>query len=70
MSESPRPYTPVPIKEAKAIAEKYGKEEVMIVCWDEHAGIAHLTTYGATKQHCAWVANLGERFFEFLGIQK
>lgn len=52
-------YIEVPIEAARLIANKYNKEQVVIICWDEDHGKTHVTTYGTTKKHCEWATKLG-----------
>lgn len=52
----------IPIKAAKAIAEEYGYDQVMIYARKvgeppaEHG--EHMTTYGVTKEHCSAMARI------------
>lgn len=49
-------YKAIPISAAKEIAEKYEKNQVIIVTWDAVHGKEHVTTYGATKHECQQAA--------------
>lgn len=61
----------IPIAAAKRIAEEYGYDQVVIYARkvgddpDPHG--EHLTTYGATKVHCAVAAKISERLQQFMG---
>ncbi len=52
----------IPIRAAKAIAEEYGYDQVMIYARkvgddpDPHG--EHMTTYGITKEHCGVMARI------------
>lgn len=49
-------YKPIPVAEAKRIAETYGKDQVLIFAWDKESNLMHSTTYGvspADKQMAA-----------------
>lgn len=49
-------YKPVPVAEAKQIAERYDKSIVVIAAWDPVFGLLHTTTYGVSandKDHAA-----------------
>ena len=54
-------YKGIPISAAKAIAEKYDKQQVIIVAWDPVFGKEHVTTYGTTLEACAQAAQGGNR---------
>lgn len=55
---------PIPIAAAKRIAEDYGYNQVIIIarrCHDAPEPHAeHVTTYGATKEHCSVAARIGD----------
>ena len=61
-------YKRITISAAKEIAKKYGKQQVIIVTWDEDFGLMHCTTYGTTKKHCAQAAKGGEFVKKALGF--
>jgi hypothetical protein len=60
-------YKPVPVEEAKAIAERYDKSIVIIFCHDPVHGYMHTTTYGTDPQNKAWAAEGGEIATRALG---
>lgn len=51
----------IPIAQAKAIAEIYGYDQIMIYARKvgEHGG-EHMTTYGVTKQHCVVIGEIAK----------
>jgi hypothetical protein len=51
----------IPIKDAKLIANTYGYDIVTIVAWSAKTGKQHVTTFGRSKQHCEWAADLGNQ---------
>ena len=63
-----RPLKPIPISAAKAIAERYGYDQVIVL--GRRVGDApepcgeHLTTYGRNRAHCAVAAKIGD-FLKF-----
>jgi hypothetical protein len=59
---------PIPVKAAKSIADEYGYDQVIIYArkvgaYPNPHG-EHVTTYGATKQHCEVAARIGD-FLKF-----
>ena len=56
---------PIPIAEAKAIANGYGYHQVIIIarCVGENGG-EHVTTYGVDKENCSVAARIGD-FLKF-----
>jgi hypothetical protein len=61
----------IPIASARAIADQYGYDQVVIYarrCHDspEPHG-EHMTTYGRTKQHCEVAASMGATLQKFMG---
>ena len=58
----------IPVHAARAIAEQYGWDQVVIVARkvDDHHGDGgeHCTTYGRDKEHCAVAARIGN-FLKF-----
>lgn len=50
---------PIPVEAAKAIADAYGYQQVVIVARSVGEG-EHVTTYGTTKRHCAVAARIGD----------
>ena len=56
---------PIPISAARAIAEKYGYYQVVVIAREVGpSGMEHCTTYGVTKEHCAVAARIGD-FLKF-----
>lgn len=49
----------IPITAAKAIAERYGYDQVVIVARSVGNG-EHVTTYGTSKVHCDIAARIGD----------
>jgi hypothetical protein len=62
-----KPYEPVPVEAARAIAEKYGKSIVIIFAHDPVHGVLHTTTYGTDPQNKEWAAKGGEIGTKALG---
>lgn len=61
---------PIPIAEAKKIAEAYGYDQIVIYARrvaDAPEGGEHLTTYGRTPQHCSVAARMSEVLQRFMG---
>ena len=53
--------TPIPISAAKAIAESYGYDQVIIIARKVgEGGHEHCTTYGVNKEHCDVAARCGD----------
>ncbi len=66
---------PIPVHAARAIAEQYGWDQVVIIARkvdDDHSpGGEHCTTYGRDKEHCAVAARAGDFLkFEVMGWVK
>lgn len=57
----------VPIEAAKDIAEKFCKDQVIIVCWDGEHSKSHVTTYGKSLLDCKRAAVGGNIMKEALG---
>lgn len=53
----------IPISAAKAIADNYGYDQVIIIARKVGEG-EHCTTYGVNKEHCAVAAAAGD-FLKF-----
>ncbi len=54
-------YQPVPVDDAKRIAERYQKTHVVIVSYDETINVMHVTTYGLRDQRDKQnAANIGD----------
>lgn len=53
-------YKQVPISAAKDIADKYNKQQVIILVWDKEHKLIHITTYGKTKEDCRQAADGGK----------
>jgi hypothetical protein len=60
MSKSKKAYKPVPVQAASAVADKYAKDVVVIVCWDKFFNKIHTTTYGRSPDDKEAAARLGE----------
>ncbi len=60
-------YKPIPISAAKAIAEIYAKQQVIVVAWDAAHGKTHVTTYGDTAEACRQAALGGDKVKAALG---
>ena len=60
-------YVDVPIDAAKRIADEFGKDQVIIVCWDKRHGRTHVTTYGKTTEECEQAAKGGNFVKKALG---
>jgi hypothetical protein len=60
-------YKPIPVSEARAIADDYGKDIVVILCWDAEHGLTHTTTYGVTAFDKENAAAAGEICAKALG---
>ena len=63
---------PIPIDAAKAIAEQFGYEQVVIIARKTgDSGGEHCTTYGIDKTHCAIAARMGDHLkFNVMGWEK
>lgn len=60
-------YKKIPISAAKTIANKYDKNQVIIVTWDKKHGLTHVTTYGKTIEECEQAATGGNFIKKALG---
>lgn len=60
-------YKGVPVAAARAIAQQFDKDQVIIVAWDRAHGREHVTTYGKTIEECAQVAAGGNLVKQALG---
>jgi hypothetical protein len=60
-------YKTIPVSAAKAIAETYDKQQVIIVTWDAAHGKTHVTTYGDTAEQCRQAALGGDKVKDALG---
>jgi hypothetical protein len=53
--------TRIPVAAARRIADQYGYDQVVILARKVgEAGGEHLTTYGASRAHCAVAARIGD----------
>lgn len=52
-------YKDIPISAAQEIANKFDKDQVIIVTWDKTHGRTHVTTYGKTLEECKLAADGG-----------
>lgn len=53
-------YKDVPVEVAKQISSRYGKDIVIICCWDYRHGKLHTTTYGDSAANKVYAAKGGE----------
>src|SRR5512146_3127903 len=53
-------YIPVPVEAAKAIAEQYQKDAVVVLSWDQAHQLTHTTTYGKSAFDKENAAAVGE----------
>jgi len=62
----------IPISTAKNIAEKYDYDQVFIFARKTgDGGIEHMTTYGASKEHCKIAAQIGNFLkYKIMGWEK
>jgi len=51
----------IPIKSAKDIAQKYDKDQVIIISWDRKTGTTWVTTHGKTIEDCNMAAEGGNK---------
>lgn len=56
----------IPIKTAKEFANKFEKDQVIILSWDKATGTTWVTTYGKTKEDCIQAAKGGNRIKKML----
>lgn len=54
-------YQPVPVAAARQIAISFGKDVVVIICFDHASGHFHTTTYGKEPPDKVHAAELGEQ---------
>lgn len=59
----------MPISAAKYIAEKYEKDQVIILCWDRKTRDTWVTTYGKSKSDCKEAAMGGEHLAKYLNLK-
>ncbi len=57
----------MPIVAAKEIANKYDKDQVIILTWDKKTGETWVTTYGKSIVDCEQAAIGGNKIKKFLG---
>jgi hypothetical protein len=60
-------YKPIPIAAAREIADRFEKDQVVIVTWDWKHGRTHVTTYGRTLADCEQAAVGGNAVKRALG---
>jgi hypothetical protein len=53
-------YVPVPVEAARAVAQRWEKQVVVIVAWDQGHNKVHTTTYGFSPRDKIAAAKLGE----------
>ncbi len=63
----PPKYRPIPISAAKEIAQRFAKDQVIVVTWDAVHGREHVTTYGIDVEQCRQAALGGDRVKTALG---
>lgn len=70
MTDTPRPMKRIPISAAKAVADAYGYDQVVIyarrVGDDPAPHGEHMTTYGVSKVHCGVAAQIGVTLKRFM----
>lgn len=59
----------IPVAAAKEFAKKYGKDQVIVVCWDARSGKHWITTYGTDVRHCAMAEMGGDRIAKALDLK-
>ena len=57
----------IPISDAKAIGEKCGYNQVIIVAWDENTGTTSVCTWGKSLNDCDLAAKSGNFVKKALG---
>lgn len=57
----------VPIAAAKAFADKYDKDQVIVLCFSKVDGKTWVTTYGKTVEDCKQAAEGGNRLKAAMG---
>lgn len=60
-------YVNVPASAAEEIAEKYNKDQVIIIAWEEQENRTYVTTFGKTKEDCKLAAEGGNLIKKYLG---
>jgi hypothetical protein len=60
-------YREVPVMIAKEIAEIYGKNQVVILCYDAEHELTHTTTYGVTAFDKENAAAVGQKVTQAIG---
>jgi hypothetical protein len=61
-------YIDIPIMAAKAVAEMYDKDQVIIVAWDNTHRRTHVTTYGKGIRNAKQAAQGGNKIRRSLGF--
>lgn len=64
---TPATYRPIPVAEARRIAQRFGKDLVVIFAYEEGNNISHTTTFGASLPYKHIAADLGEQFASIAG---
>lgn len=60
--------TPIPIKAARAVAETFNYDQVVVYARRVgEGGVEHMTTYGVNEVHCEVAALMGKKLQEFMG---
>jgi hypothetical protein len=60
---------PIPVAEAKRIAEQYAYDQVIVVAWNGETGSTHITTFGTKPEYKKMAAQGGDRIAEILGLE-
>lgn len=63
-------YISVPVSAAKEIAEKFEKQEVIVLSVDRIHEKVHITTYGKTPKNCENAAATGDFMREVFELEK
>ncbi len=60
---------PIPVAEARRIAEEFSYDQVIIVAWNAETGGTHITTHGTEPQFKKMAAQGGDRIAKILGLE-
>jgi len=63
-------YKEVPVSAAKTIAEKFDKQEVIVLTVDREFNKVHITTYGENKHYCKNAEITGDFLAEVLQVKQ
>lgn len=61
-------YQPVPVQALREISDRFDKDILAIVTWDERHNMCHVTTYGRKAAHKAGAAELGDILAKAAGL--